>query len=129
MKTLPMMLKDGFDISNYDENKTGKRLSIGMNKKLIVFFKDELGGRIIKEFCALRLKTYAYLMDRDSEKKKAKGMKMVIIKRRLMFKNYKDCLLNNTVILRSQQRFKSDHHELCIEKFSKTTLSSNDIKR
>ena len=27
-----------FAISNYDENKTGKRLSIGMNKKLIVFF-------------------------------------------------------------------------------------------
>ena len=83
----------------------------------------------MKEFCALRSKTYAYLVDRDSEKKKAKGTKKVIIKRRLMFKNYKDCLLNNTVILRSQQRFKSDHHQLCIEKVSKTTLSSNDIKR
>ena len=55
----------------------------------------------MKEFCALRSKTYAYLVDRDSEKKKAKGTKKVIIKRRLMFKNYKDCLLNNTVILRS----------------------------
>ena len=26
-------------------------------------FKDELGGKIIKEFCALRAKTYAYLID------------------------------------------------------------------
>ena len=40
-------------------------------------FKDELGGKIIKEFCALRAKTYAYLMDDDSEKKKAKGTKKV----------------------------------------------------
>ena len=35
-------------------------------------FKDELGGKIIKEFCALRAKKYGYLMDGDSEMKKAK---------------------------------------------------------
>ena len=33
-------------------------------------FKDELGGKIMKEFCVLRTKTYSYLMDDDSEKKK-----------------------------------------------------------
>ena len=31
----------------------------------------------MKEFCALRAKAYAYLMDDDSEKKKAKGTKNV----------------------------------------------------
>ena len=36
-------------------------------------FKDKLGGKIIKEFCAHRAKTYSYLMDDDIEKKKAKG--------------------------------------------------------
>ena len=41
-------------------------------------FKDELGGKMMKEFCALRAKTYTYLMDDDSEKKKAKGIKCVI---------------------------------------------------
>ena len=71
-------------------------------------FKDELGGKIIKEFCALRAKTYAYLMDDDSEKKKAKGTKKCIIKRKIMFENYKDSLFNNSTILRSQLRFKSD---------------------
>ena len=40
-------------------------------------FKDELGGKIIKEFWALRAKTYAYLMGDDSEVKKAKGTKNV----------------------------------------------------
>ena len=47
--------------------------------------KDELGGKIMKEFCALSAKTYAYLMDDDSEKKKAKRTKKCVIKRGLMF--------------------------------------------
>ena len=52
-------------------------------------FKDELGGKIMKKFCALRAKTYAYLMDDDIEKKKAKGMRKCVIKRRLMFETIK----------------------------------------
>ena len=35
-------------------------------------FKDELGGKIMKEFCAPRAKTYSYLKDHDSEEKKTK---------------------------------------------------------
>ena len=92
-------------------------------------FKDELGGKIIKEFCALRAKTYAYLMDDDSEKKKAKGTKKCIIKHRIMFENYKDSLLNNNTILRSQLRFKSDLRNLYAEEVNKIALNSNDDKR
>ena len=58
-------------------------------------FKDELGGKIMKEFCAFRAKTYSYLMEDDSEMKKAKEVKSCVIKRRIMFGNYKDSLLNN----------------------------------
>ena len=53
-------------------------------------FKDKLGGKIMKEFCALRAKTYTYLMEDDSEMKKAKGVKRCVVKGRLMFENYKD---------------------------------------
>ena len=60
-----------FDISNYDENDK-RPLPMGMNKKVIGLFKDELGEEIMKEFFALRAKTCLYLMDDDSEKKKAK---------------------------------------------------------
>ena len=49
-------------------------------------------------------------MDDDNEKKKAKGIKMCVIKRRLMFGNYKDLLFNNKTILKSQLRFKRDYH-------------------
>ena len=100
-----------------------------MNKKVIGLFKDELGGKIMKEFCALRAKTYSYLMDDNSEVKKSKGTKKCVIKRRLMFENYKDSLFNNKTILKSQLRFKSDHHNVYTEEVNKIALSSNDDKR
>ena len=92
-------------------------------------FKDELGRKIMKEFCALRAKTYAYLMDDDSNKKKAKRTKNCVIKREIMFENYTDSLFNNNKILRSQLRFKSDHHNVYTEEINKIVLSSNDDKR
>ena len=39
------------------------------------FFKDELGGMIMKIFVGIRAKTWAYLMDDDTEHKKATGTK------------------------------------------------------
>ena len=91
-------------------------------------FKDELGRKIMKEFCALRAKTYAYLMDDDSNKKKAKRTKNCVTKREIMFENYTDSLFNNNKILRSQLRFKSDHHNVYTEEINKMVLSSNDDK-
>ena len=38
-------------------------------------FKDELGGKIMTEFCALRSKAYAYKLDDNTEHKRAKGTK------------------------------------------------------
>ena len=55
-----------FDTSDYNE-KDNRPLPIGKNKKALGLFKDELGGKIMKEFCTLRPKTYAYLMDDDNE--------------------------------------------------------------
>ena len=92
-------VKIWFDASNYDENDK-RPLPIGMIKRAYGFFKDELGGKIMKEFVALRAKTYAYLMDDDS-KKKAKGTKKCVIKRELMFGNYKVYWFNDEVILKS----------------------------
>ena len=49
-------------------------------KKVIGLFKDELGGKIMTEFVALRAKTRAYLMEDGSEHKKSKGTKKCVIK-------------------------------------------------
>ena len=68
-------------------------------------------------------------MGDDSEAKKAKGTKKCIIERELMFENYKHCLFNGEVILKSQQNFKSDHHKVYTEEVNKIALSSDDDKR
>ena len=60
-----------FDTCNYDEDSK-RPLPISKNKKKIGFFKDELGGKIMKKFVGLRVETYSYLMDDDSEHKKIK---------------------------------------------------------
>ena len=46
-----------------------------------------------------------------------------------MFENYTDSLFNDKIILKSQQRFKSDHHEVYTEEINKIALNSNDDKR
>ena len=46
-----------------------------------------------------------------------------------MFANYKDSLFNDEVIIRSQKRFRSDHHRVYTEEVNKIGLSSNDDKR
>ena len=117
-----------FDSSDYDE-KDKRPLLIGKNKKVIGMFKDELGGKIMTEFCALRAKAYAYKLDDDTEMKKAKGTKKCIVKREITFKNYADALFNDEVIIKSQQRFRSDHDKVYTEEVNKIALSSNGNKR
>ena len=81
------------------------------------------------EVVALRSKAYAYLDDDGSKHEKAKGTKKCVIKQKLMFQNFKDCLFNNKNVYRSQQRFKSYNHDVYTEEVNKTALSSNDDKR
>ena len=103
-----------FDTSIYDKNDK-RPLPIGKNKKVLGICKDELGGKIMTEVVALRLNTYAYLIDGyydDYEKnkiinKKAKGTKKCVIKQKLMFEKYKDCLFNNKTVYRSQEDLKA----------------------
>ena len=64
------------------------------------------------EIVVLRAKAYGYLMEDCSEHKKAKGTKKCVIKCILMLENNKDSLFNNKIILKSQQKFKSDCHKL-----------------
>ena len=115
-----------FDTSNYEVNRP---LPIVKNKKVIGLMKDELGGKIIIKFVTLRPKTYSYLTDDDKEDKRAKGTKKCVIKKMIKFNDYKKCLLNDEVILKSQQRFISKKHDVYTENINKIALSNNDDKR
>ena len=73
-----------FDTTNYIEDRP---LPTVKNTKVIGLMKDELGGKIMTKFVALRPKTYSYLMD---DGKQVKGTKECVIKRILKFKDYKN---------------------------------------
>ena len=52
-----------------------------------------------------------------------------MVKKELKFNDYKDCLLSNNIVFKSQQGFKSERHDVYTEEVNKIALSSNDDKR
>ena len=119
-------VENRFHTSNYEVNRP---LPMGKNKKVIGLMKDELSGKIITEFVTLRPRIYLYLTDDGKGDKKTKGTKKCVIKKMIKFNNYKKCLLNDEVILKSQQRFISKKHDVYTENINKIALSNNDDKR
>ena len=78
-----------YDTSNYDKDDN-RPLPTGKNKKVPGLFKDELGGKIMTEFCAIRAKTYVFAVDggkKIKENKKAKGTKKSVLKNELMLQD------------------------------------------
>ena len=69
MQTLQKLLKQ--DLMFLIKNQTD------CYKKVIGLMKDELGGKIMREFAALGVKTYSYLTYNNNRDKKAKGTKNV----------------------------------------------------
>ena len=109
---------------------------------------------MITELASLRPKSYGYFTD-DSENKKTKGTKKCRIKRKLKFedykhsleetqlenkinqlekkvgvdslrKNHKECIKNNKLILKSQQRFRIEEHIIFTEEVKKAVLNANE---
>ena len=96
-----------FDTSGYSKDDN-RPLPIGENKKVIGLMKDELGGKIMTEFVALRAKMYAYRkIDRLAaqhehfvacDEKRCKGTKKCVVSEGLTFDDYKTCLLNGETV-------------------------------
>ena len=80
-------VKTRFDASIYELNRS---LLKRKSKKVIGVMKNELGGKIMNEFIGLRSKTYSYLTDNNDEG--SKRHKKGVIKRKLNFEDYKNCL-------------------------------------
>ena len=117
-----------FDTCKYNE-KDGRPLPIPKNKKELGFFKDELDGKLLTEFLALRAKVYAYLLEDGSEHKKAKETNKCIVKKEIKFKEYKESIYENKTVLKLQQGFRSYCHTFFTEEINKIALSNNDKKR
>ena len=115
-----------FDTLNYTFDRP---LPTGVNKKVIALMKNELGGDIITEFVALSPKAYSYVTNNFIEMKKTKSTKKCVVNKMLRFGDYKKCLFDNGKVLKSQQRFKSENHEVYTENINKIALSCDDDKR
>ena len=88
IKSLQKMLKQ--DLSLQILNSIGQYRKEKI--KVIGLMKQELAGKIVKEFRGLRGKIYSYLIDNGSEDRNAKGTKKYAIERKHKFENCKPCL-------------------------------------
>ena len=117
-----------FDTSNYPNNhQSGIRN--GINKKVPGKFKDELGGEPIIAYAGPRAKLYSYLTLSNVEEKKAKGIKKYAIKNKLIFNDFKECVLNRTTKRITQSNIRSYNHEVYTEIINKVALNWYDDKR
>ena len=57
--------------------------------------KGQLGGKIMTEFGPLRPKIYSYFTGDNDENKKTKVIKNCVIKQKLKFEDYENCLEAN----------------------------------
>ena len=115
-----------FDTSGYCPNRP---LLVGLNKKVIGLMKDELGGKIVTEFMALRPKLYSYKKLDGSEDKKCKRIKKCVVKKTLTFEDYKTCLFSDSTEYRSQLMLRLAKHEVHTIEVNKVTLNRDDDKR
>ena len=115
-----------FDTSGYCPNRP---LPVGLNRKVIGLMKDELGGKIMTEFVALRPKLCSYKVLDGLDDKKCKGIKKCVVKKTLTFEDYKACLFNDSTEYRSQLMFRSAKHEVHTIEVNKVALNRDDDKR
>ena len=91
--------------------------------------KDEVGGKIIKEFVGLRAKLYSYKMHEGREEKKCKGIKKNVIKNKITHEDYKHCLFTRKSKLAKMDVIRSRAHNIYTEKINKVAMSCEDDKR
>ena len=96
---------------------------------MIGLLKDELGGKTITEFVALRAKMYAYRkIDKEVEEKCYKGTKKCVVSEGLTFDDYKTCLFDGKTVYR-EQMFENKKYEVHTVNEHKIPLNRDDHKR
>lgn len=118
-----------FDTSNYPSENIYEIPLV--NKKVPGLLKDEASGKIVTNFVGLRSKMYSFLVDRkkDSCIKKSKGVRSNIVKNRITFTDYVNCLKENKIMSDNQCTIRSYAHNVYSIKQSKIVLSPHDNKR
>ena len=114
-----------FDTSNYPRDHFLYRIE---RKKGLGYFKDEMGGKIIKEFVGLRAKMYSILTE-DENKKTAKGVKKTTINKHLRHNEYLRALKEGIRYSHNMTSIRSKDHIIYTCDLKKTTICPLDDKR
>jgi len=116
-----------FDTSDYPEENIYNIPRV--NKKRLGYMKDENNGRIMTEFVGLRSKMYASRVNGKDKDKKLKGVKKHIIKNRITFDDYLNCLNEDKETFVEQKLIHAVQHNVSTTLQTKLALSSRDDKR
>ena len=116
--------KEMFDFSNYS---TKSKYYDNSNKLVVGKMKDETAGVAIEEFVRLKPKICSYLVDDNSEHKKAKGVNKNVVAT-ISHNEYKDVLLNKKSLRHSMNRIQSKDHRIETYEINKISLSCFDDK-
>lgn len=125
-------IKDFIDYSNYEKDHPQYSEE---NKAKLGFFKNEFGGsKKCTEFIGLRAKCYSFnLVDKKNQVKSSKfvckGIARTVIKNRLKFKQYKDCLLKRKIKRHDFAAIRSTKHKISTIFQRKKALTHFDSKR
>ena len=120
-------LNEEFDTSDYPLDNQFKIPLV--NKKIVGKMKDENASFIMIEFVGLRSKMYGYRTKGKQIVKKAKGIKMYVVKKKIKFQDYIDSLKNKSVKYEEQTKIASKMHRLFTVRERKIALSPFDNKR
>ena len=124
-----------FDTSDYPE-KNPWNIPL-VNKKVPGLMKDENNGKIMTHFVGLRSKQYTYKVESDKVVKKAKGVKSNVVKNKITFEDYLNCLEKFTaeksreecLLNKTQRCIQSKLHEVYSVEQTKIALNPFDDKR
>lgn len=118
------VLKANFDFSNYPVDNP---LHDNSNKMVTLKFKDEMGGKIIKEFIGLKPKMYSIAYE-NKQKMSAKGVSR-FAQTSLKHGIYKNVLESGLYTRSYNTRIGSSKHLLQTIRSNKIALSAFDDKR
>lgn len=116
-----------FDFSDYPKDHFSG-LSTDIHKKKLGYLKDEMNGKHILEFIALKPKVYA-MKTEDSTKKTAKGVQKAVLKSMVSLDDYKTSLFELKLFHHDMRAIRSKGHAIKSIQTHKLALNPFDDKR
>ncbi|XP_057656839.1 uncharacterized protein LOC130894211 [Diorhabda carinulata] len=116
-----------FDTSDYPINNNYNIPQV--NKKVLGVMKDENKGQIMTHFAGLRSKMYSFKVQSGAIVKKAKGVRYNVVKNKINFEDYVNCLNDFKEKNITQRCIRSYAHNVYSIEQTKIALSPHDDKR